>query len=365
MFILAKDYQVNWSAHPNIYNDYSERTFNFYFSEPEAGVNPETGLLLLIAGFGGNANSNVYKKMRRVFADQYNLVTVQCDYFGQEFMQGYQSPQFNLTPKDMEPVFTPDEIKMIYKEGFNPSLFLDIASKYHIGVAAYEKLNESMENFNDMGIMQALDNITAICYVIQILKENNLKFNPKKTIIYGHSHGAYLGYLCNAFAPNLFHLLIDNSSWLFPAYLNSERLLRHKIGNMLLDIAFKYAASTIDYDPEILHLPTLYKKFHNFCEIQSFHGTTDNLISHINKQQFCKSLKNCTYHEISEEKLDGITFQSTNHGLDADFLALFDYVMKNKSFEKSDELQLNPIHFQTKTRNYLFDYSSGIPLLYK
>lgn len=80
--------------------------------------------------------------MRREFADQNNLVTVQCDYLGQEFMQSYQLLQFNLTPQDMELMFTPDEIKMIYNEGFDPSLFLDIASKYHIGVAAYEKLNE-------------------------------------------------------------------------------------------------------------------------------------------------------------------------------------------------------------------------------
>ncbi|MED2748233.1 hypothetical protein ABEZ21_00235 [Brevibacillus porteri] len=96
---------------------------------------------------------NGYKKMWREFADQYNLVTVQCDYFGQELMQSYQSLQLNLTPQDMELVFTPDEIKMIYNEVFNPSLFLDITSKYHIGVAAYKKPNESMENFNDMGIM--------------------------------------------------------------------------------------------------------------------------------------------------------------------------------------------------------------------
>ncbi|WP_409176027.1 DUF2920 family protein [Brevibacillus fortis] len=361
---MAKDYQVNWSAHPNIYNNYSERTFNFYFSEPEAGVNSETGLLLLIAGFGGNANSNVYKKMRRVFADQYNLVTVQCDYFGQEFMQGYQTLQFNLSQQDMKSVFTPDEIKMINQEGFNLPQFLNIASKYNIQVAADEKLNESKKNFNDMGIMQAIDNLTAVFYVIQILKDNNLKFNSKKIITYGHSHGAYLSYLCNAFAPSLFNLLIDNSSWLFPVYLKSDRHLYINIGNMLLDISFKYIASTIDYDAEILHLPTLYKKFNNQCEIQSFHGTTDNLISHIKKQRFCTSLANCTYHEISDEKLDGTIFQSTNHGLDSDFLALFDYVMKNMTFEQSDKLHVNPTHLKTQTHNYHFDYNSGIPLLH-
>ncbi|MGG4497732.1 DUF2920 family protein [Brevibacillus reuszeri] len=361
---MAKDYQVNWSAHPNIYNNYSERSFNVYFSEPDSGVNSETGLLLLIPGFGGNANSNVYKKMRSVFADQYNLVTVQCDYFGQEFMQSSTSLQFNLSPQDMESVFQPNEIELIFKEGFNSSHFINIGSNYNIQVNANEVLHENKENFNDMGFMQALDNITAVCYVIQILKDNNLQFNTNKILIYGQSHGAYLSYLCNAFAPNLFKLIIDNSSWLFPVYLLNERHLYLKTGNMVIDISFNYMASKLDYDPEILHLPTLYKKFNNLCDIQSFHGTTDNLISHIKKRQFCNALANCAYNEVSEDELDGVVFQSTNHGLDSDFLALFNFVLTNKHFEKSTNLQLNPIDINTQSRHYHFDYSSGIPALY-
>lgn len=38
-----------------------------------SGINEETGFLLLIPGFGGHARSNVYKKMRRVFADKYTI----------------------------------------------------------------------------------------------------------------------------------------------------------------------------------------------------------------------------------------------------------------------------------------------------
>ena len=77
------------------------------------------------------------------------------------------------------------------------------------------KFDEDLTNFNDMGIMQALDNISAIVTVIEIIKDNGYKFDESKIIIYGHSHGAYLGYLCNAFAPNLFSMIIDNSAWLF------------------------------------------------------------------------------------------------------------------------------------------------------
>lgn len=34
-----------------------------------------------------------------------------------------------------------------------------------------------------------------------ILKENNLRFNERKVIGYGHSHGAYLLHLSNRLAP--------------------------------------------------------------------------------------------------------------------------------------------------------------------
>ncbi|MEG2337704.1 MAG: DUF2920 family protein, partial [Clostridium sp.] len=90
---MAKSYEVEIDAHSSIYkkdyleNNYTERKLKVYFSTPDHEVNEQTGILLLIPGFGANANSNVYKKMRKEFADKYNLVTIQCDYFGWEFMQ--------------------------------------------------------------------------------------------------------------------------------------------------------------------------------------------------------------------------------------------------------------------------------------
>lgn len=82
---MAKSYGYEMFGHPSIYSSNS-RKLKVYFSEPDAGVNEDTGILLLIAGFGGNANSKVYNKMRAVFADKFNLITVQCNYFGWEFM---------------------------------------------------------------------------------------------------------------------------------------------------------------------------------------------------------------------------------------------------------------------------------------
>ena len=113
----------NIKAHNNFYTMLIEgrreleRNINVYMYEPDTGINKDTGILLFISGFGGNANSNVYKKMRREFANKYNLITVQCDYFGWEFMQS-------------------------------------------------EVLEESIDNFCDMSLLQAMDNIYATIYAI-------------------------------------------------------------------------------------------------------------------------------------------------------------------------------------------------------
>lgn len=360
---MSKDYELTWPGHPNIYIDSSPRDLTFYFSEPENGVNNETGMLLLIPGFGGNAKSNVYKKMRSIFADQYNLVTVQCDYFGQEFMQGSQSVNLNISKDELSSVFSDNELKQVYLDGFNASAFLEIGSKYNLNVTVKETLKESLDNFNDMGLMQAIDNLTALHYVIKILEDNGLSFNTKKVILFGQSHGAYLSYLCNALSPNLFSLLIDNSAWIFPVYLSAPRYLTNKIGNMNWFIEFNYRAGSLAYDGEFLDLQTLYELFENKCKIVCYHGTTDNLISHVEKQSFCEKIANCTLYEIGEVNVDGKVFKSTNHGLDADFLMFFEYVMSKSSFDKSTNLHLEPYEIETTHSVYNIFYKNGMPVV--
>lgn len=273
---MSKNYEISVSAHPNIYNNSSARNLDIYFSEPENGVNDDTGILNIIAGFGGNATSNVYKKMRSYFADEDNMVTVQCNYFGWEFMQS-------------------------------------------------DVLQETIENFNDMGLIQAMDNIFSVIMISEILKDNNLIFNASKIVSYGHSHGAYLSYLSNRFAPGLFNLIIDNSSWLYPVYMLADRYLNIH-GNQYI---FHYLIRSFEnIDLDICNLNFVYNRFKNKCIIHSFHGTEDMLIKIKDKENFCLPLKKCFLHKIDHSNINDI-FRSSGHSLDADYLELYDFVMNN------------------------------------
>lgn len=290
----------------------SSRKISIHFSEPEDGVSQETGILIIIPGFGGNLNSNVYKKMRSNFADKYNLVTVQCDYFGLEFMQ------------------------------------TDI-------------LEETDENFNDMGPLQAMDVISSVIFIQEILKDNNMCYNTNKTIAYGHSHGAYLAYLANAFAPNLFNLIIDNSSWLVPVYLSGNRQLR--MGEQIK--IFNYHVKEMDdFDLEIYDLKNLYKKLKNKCVVHSFHGDHDNLISLQEKRKFVLPLKKSYLHEITASEINDI-FRSNTHGLDADFLKMFEYVMTElyPKFDKIRKHEFKTHRIETSKFSYLIDFDKILPIL--
>lgn len=359
---VAKEYVYEILGQTSMLGN-KERKLKFYFSEPSNGVNAETGVLLIIAGFGGSANSNVYLKMRNAFADKYNLITIQSDYFGYEFMQSPNNITLKSNIQDIKKYFSNEEIEYIYSDNNIFPRLMEISSKYKINIMAKENLNENINNYCEMGLIQAIDNLTAIIAVKEVIKNKGYKINEDKVILYGHSHGAYLSYLCNALAPNLFSLLIDNSSWLFPVYLKGNRYINSLHGDSILSVEFDYFAKTLDCDEEILYLPSLYSKFNNTCDIICYHGTDDKLISNKDKAILTKVIKRFSYIEIDGTKVDKKIFKSNQHGLGADFLELFDYTIKKYDFKSRIVEKSDAIAYETKKNLYEIDYRNIIPIL--
>lgn len=97
---MSKEYCIKIPGHNSLYerdyriDNYKKRLLKVHYCEPEI-LNNETGILLLISGYGANAESKVYKKMRRIFSDKYNLLVLQCEYFGNEFMKGISDEEIH------------------------------------------------------------------------------------------------------------------------------------------------------------------------------------------------------------------------------------------------------------------------------
>ena len=289
-----------------------DREFTLYMYEPDDGINEDTGILLLIAGFGLHSNSNVCKKMRRVFSNKYNLITIQCDYFGFEFMQG-----------------------------------------------KIEK--EDIYNFCDMSFLQVIDNIYATMYTINYVLSKGIRINFKKVIIYGDSHGGYLAHLCNTYSGIFTHIL-DNSSWLYPQYLIYDREVNTE-GKIL---SFNYLAKEIiGSNNDFLKLSFLYNHFSNDCIIKSYHGIDDSLVTYEDKYEiFGRGYINCL--ELIKVSIpDNNIFFSTSHSLGADYLKLFELFYSNLHFEKDCMFNmLDEITFESDNNIQLsIDYSNILPTM--
>lgn len=348
---MSKEHEFEMAAHPSIYSG-ADRKLKVYFAEPENGVNEQTGICLLIAGYGGNTQSNVYKKMRDQFADKYNLVVVQCDYFGNEFMQNPTELNSNGQFLDFFTSIASDSEKM------------KINSGEFVLIEFQRRFPETLDNFNDMSIMQTIDNLTAVMAVVEIMKDNGLTFNAKRIIAYGHSHGAYLALMANVYAPGLFALVIDNSAYLLPNYINKSRKLSGKLVNLAGAIHLNYKAERENWvDRGLIDLNTLYET-PSSCKIVTFQGVDDDLIGYQEKRLFSHKI-NSEFHLISQNEVDGEMIKSTKHGLDADFLLMFDFVMgvQNLKFGKGSDVVIPDVEIKTNDFTYQINYENKIPIV--
>lgn len=355
---MSEQHSFEVGAHKNIYTNTTGRELRIDFSVPDNGVNSDTGIVVLIPGFGGNIDSNVYQKMRNRFADDYNMVTIQCDYFGSEYMQSKYEFSFN-TEQLVNDDFTDAEIILIKK---NPALLPELLREKSILFTVDAKLGETIESFNDMSFMQAIDVITSIEAVKLILEDNNLEYDKNRVIVYGQSHGAYLAHLSNILYPHLITYIIDNSAWLEPIYLSKTRSVFMPIGKGKLKIDFTYLARELGLNKKALTLENLYRSYNGNTQIITFQGNVDNLIDYNEKRKIINHIQNSEFFLITEKDIDGKIFKSNTHGLQADFLELFSLAMKYET-RSNVEIKGESYYKQNLSGiNVEFNTEKGLPM---
>ncbi|WP_066192279.1 DUF2920 family protein [Gracilibacillus timonensis] len=350
---MTFDYNITIPAHYNIYTGNYKRELRVDFSIPENDKGEITGILLLVPGFGATIDSNVYKKMREKFSDDYNVVALQCEYFGSKYMQTAEKVMGKKDSNDKE--LANQEMEQASKD-------LKRQIPVNINGPFKAKIDETIEDFNDMGYMQAIDLVTAIEVVKTILKENQIVYNETRVIGYGHSHGAYLLHLSNRLVPNLFSYIIDNSAWIEPIYLTYNRYLNQRINNTIVNVEFDYLAKKIIKEKKNLNLNIIYKYYKPSTQIICFQGDNDLLVAYTDKEKLIATLKNAEFVLVKKENIDNEKYYSNSHGLAADFLKLFDYAM---TFEQPiSKVEERNVQYKVKFGSIMFevDYSNGLPI---
>lgn len=337
--------------------DPQPRTMDVYYSMPDE-PNEKTGLLVLVPGFGGNCNSKVYQKMRRLFADQYNLYVIQCEYFGSRFMQSELGKVNLLDYSDSIPESIRSKVINGYEE-----------YKYLLDGLTLERvvdLKETESDYAEMGVVQATDILIAIRSFNDFLNDYGKPLNHKICIGYGHSQGAYLLYLCNALMPNCFSDLIDISAWTFPMYIDYRRTFSSDSVSPRIQFVshYVYLVSQLDIDRESYALSEYYRAFDNKTAVYSFHGDSDSIIKLEEKIKFLSAIPNSSVEVIGESRVDNELFSSNKHGLGADYLKLFDYVVNRYDLfhyaNNRDVLKFDDMSFSTSKNTYWLGYDERI-----
>ena len=208
-------------------------------------------------------------------------------------------------------------------------------------------LQPTKNEYNNFGIMQALDIINAIYFV----RKNSAKFKlskTPKTLLFGTSHGGYLGFLCAKFAPWLIDAVVENSSYVVAPFRF------YGLGKDLDPINLDDVELTIPLDAFANIIPCTFTKTHFtantnspnfFCKARldirnplnesqlktqakhqnkpifvSYHSVRDELDSAQNKEKFFEILQNLGFEASlrvvkDESEIDGKFIKNLEHGM--------------------------------------------------
>ena len=117
---------------------------------------------------------------------------------------------------------------------------------------------------------------------------------------------------------------------------------------------------------ELYSLAYLYKKFENSCNIICYHGQDDNMTSYKDKYEFANRIKNMIFMGIGKEDLTGDVVKSTEHGLSADFIKLFDIsyqAIEEELKPRIDYILPEKVEiYLGNNKSFVIDYKTGVPI---
>ena len=204
-------------------------------------------------------------------------------------------------------------------------------------------LQPTKNEYNNFGIMQALDIINAIYFV----RKNSAKFKlakTPKTLLFGTSHGGYLGFLCAKFAPWLIDAVVENSGYVVAPfrfyglgkdldYFKDREVEVNLFENIVLCTFTKTHFTANTNSPNFLCKARLdirnplnesqlktQVKHQNKPIFVSYHSVRDELDSAQNKEKFFEILQNLGFEASlrvvkDESEIDGKFIKNLEHGM--------------------------------------------------
>ena len=350
----------------------------FFYTLPE--TLPAKGLVFLIDGFGTKVNSAYNRLLCRHISKKYGLICVKVIY------HAYCSRPTNGGAISVIPESCYELSGKLLSLGhnipFNPNElqgFFDRIDILELDAALNLKalIQPAGGDYQNFGVMQAIDHLLVLEH---LMKQGEL-FDLKNILLFGSSHGAYLGHLLLKMAPNTFSGLIDNSAYVQAplGYLGQETEFvapLNKNINLHCSVVspwnFNNEKHPQFYSPARFAIRDLLNKDHLKVNnnvrkrtpiIEGFVSNCDAWVPLQTKSLQYQSLNNYEIESnltiISDTDLDGKKFKTLAHGMGAGLQELFDDVYPNMNLKpgKTDFELATKISLPCYDKNYCFDYS--------
>lgn len=356
-------------------------TLEYYVTLPDTYNDKKNyGVVFCITAWGDRADSDYQlKKLRPYIADNYNLIVVGIRYHNdlrrkeddikidlERICNFYNIPRhelYNLTDGDL----------------VLDKLFQMLHAKQIFSLDSTLAVETKALHYSSFGFMPAIDHI----YVLEDLIKN-YNIDKKQIIAYGSSYGGYVALMLGKIAPKTFSLIIDNSGFCytdlkevfggmvegiggsFSKEINGRRyqipITRNTIWS-LDEMSENYFSDAHRKIRNVLLEEHMTKSETVYC---IYHSVKDILIPIEVKDKFCNAIgkdHDVHYWRITNEDIDGVTFKTLDHGMEASLRGLFDLSLEciGGGISKITDLidfDLDSIYeFDCGDRVYKFSYS--------
>ncbi|MDG6773363.1 DUF2920 family protein [Thiomicrorhabdus sp. ZW0627] len=379
MPVIEENVQFSTTPDFELGLEHCSRQTDYYLAKP---VEAPKGLVVYIPGFGGDAGDYRHVFCRKV-VEQYGLAAMTVDYhcfYSRPEMEGsviYEAEDVALIEKlflQCQLPFSGDSVE----EGIK--ILNDHLAKNNLQVNITGTMKPGKNEYQNGGVMQALDIINAVGHVLQ-----NQDIPSDNIILVGSSYGGYIANLAAKFAPKTFRAVFDNSSWAIPhfGYIVGREYgvpeFKEKLhSNVTLNL-FIRSAWTLKKD-----LPYTFdgKRFHirSFTEAQIeqyaayrpetyfyfIHAVDDKVASTDDKIQMATQMIGngigVQMEVIEPDDVDGQYVKTIAHGMGLSMLTFFakayEHIQAHQVSSENDFMEQSKVSYDSSECRYEFDFSN-------
>lgn len=226
--------KIELVPHEDIELGRERRDIEAFLNLPEAGLDENTGVIMVIEGLGSRAHAQSRSELRQHLADAINCIAVGVNYFGIQ-----RNDQLQISPAFLYNINRIYQLEITldsFKKAISEEDIYRILAEAVIGkgitsldIRCQPTLVTGRGEYQSWGFLPAIDCLQVLGEVIK-----QYEINSRRIMAYGNGYGAYIALLLGKFAPHTFSAIIDRG-----AYCRSE--LKHIACGEVMEADYTYA----------------------------------------------------------------------------------------------------------------------------